>query len=213
MRPPPEALSVQLPDALPYKVGVRSSNPAPPLTGLDRIGRSANVVAEGLIDTLRSVPNINDPLFDEPREHPGFRCQRARLSRQAGGERLGLSLWEVPAGEAAYPYHHHFAEEELIVVLEGTPSLRTPEGWRELPEGEIVAFPRGESGGHQLVNRTEGTVRFLSFSPSGEPDIVIYPDSGKLGAFERLPDGGGLRAMFRLADTVDYHDGEQPPEA
>jgi hypothetical protein len=55
-------------------------------------------------------------------------------------------------------------------------------------------------------------VRFLAFSTSGEPDIVIYPDSGKLGAFERLPRGGGLRTMFRIADTVDYHEGEQPPD-
>jgi uncharacterized cupin superfamily protein len=117
----------------------------------------------------------------------------------------------LPAGEAAYPYHHHLAEEELVVVLDGTPSLRTPEGWRELSEGEVVAFPRGEQGGHQLANRTGSTVRFLTFSSSGEPDIVIYPDSGKLGAFERLPQGGGLWAMFRLSDTVDYHDGEQPP--
>ncbi len=98
-----------------------------------------------------------------------------------------------------------------MVVLEGQPSLRTPDGWRDLGEGEVVAFPRGEHGGHQLVNRTSATVRFLAFSPSGEPDIVMYPDSGKLGAFERLPDGGGLRAMFCLTDTVDYHDGEHPP--
>jgi uncharacterized cupin superfamily protein len=157
------------------------------------------------------MPNINDPLFDEPREHPGFLCSRARLSRQAGSERLGLSLWELPAGEAAYPYHWHLTEEELVLVLTGAPSLRTVDGWRELREGEVVAFPRGERGGHQLVNRTAATVRFLSFSSSGEPDIVIYPDSGKLGAFERLPDGGGLRALFLLADTVDYHYGEQPP--
>jgi uncharacterized cupin superfamily protein len=157
------------------------------------------------------VTNINDPIFDEPREHPGFRCGRARLSRQAGSERLGLSLWELPPGEAAYPYHYHYTEEELVLVLAGAPSVRTPDGWRELQEGEVVAFPRGERGGHQLVNRTAATVRFLSFSSSGEPDVVIYPDSGKLGAFERLPDGGGLRAMFRLSDTVDYHDGEQPP--
>jgi uncharacterized cupin superfamily protein len=71
------------------------------------------------------MTNINDPLFDEPREHPGFRCLRARVSRQAGGERLGLSLWELPPGEAAYPYHYHYAEEELLVVLTGQPSLRT----------------------------------------------------------------------------------------
>jgi hypothetical protein len=67
------------------------------------------------------MPNINDPVFDESREHAGFRAARARLSRQAGSERLGLSLWELPPGEAAYPYHHHLGEEELIVVLDGRP--------------------------------------------------------------------------------------------
>jgi uncharacterized cupin superfamily protein len=158
------------------------------------------------------MTNINDPIFDEPREHPGFRCLHARVSRQAGGERLGLSLWELPPGEAAYPYHYHLVEEELLVVLAGQPSLRTPDGWRELEEGEVVAFLRGEQGGHQLVNHTRETVRFLAFSTSGDPDLVIYPDSGKLGAFERLPQGGGLRAMFRLADTVGYHDGERAPD-
>jgi uncharacterized cupin superfamily protein len=159
------------------------------------------------------MPNVNDALFDEPREHPGFRCRRARLSRQAGSERLGLSLWELPPGEAAYPYHHHLTEEELLLVLDGRPALRTPDGWRELQEGDLVAFLRGESGGHQLVNRTQQTVRFLAFSTSGEPDVVIYPDSGKLGAFERLPAGGGLSAMFRMSDAVDYHDGEMAPGA
>jgi uncharacterized cupin superfamily protein len=157
------------------------------------------------------VPNIKRPSFDEPREHGGFRALRARVARQAGSERLGLSLWELPPGEAAYPYHFHYADEELVIVLDGRPSLRTPSGWRELEEGEVVAFLRGEVGGHQLVNRTADTVRFLAFSSSGEPDVVAYPDSGKIGAFERLPDGGGLRAMFRMADAVDYYDGEAAP--
>ncbi len=121
-------------------------------------------------------------------------------------------MWELPPGEAAYPYHHHLTEEELVLVLAGRPSLRTPAGWRDLAEGEVVVFPRGEPGAHQLVNRTDETVRFLAFSTSGEPDVVIYSDSGKLGAFERRPDGGGLDAMFRIADTVDYYDGEQAPQ-
>lgn len=157
------------------------------------------------------MPNLNEPLFDEPREHPGFHCRRARIGRQAGCEHLGLSLWEVPAGQAAYPYHYHLTEEELLIVLEGTLSLRTPEGWRNLEQGEITSFPRGEAGAHQLVNRTQDTVRFLSASTNGEPDIVIYPDSEKLGAFERLSQGGGLWTMFRLADAVDYYEGERPP--
>ena len=158
------------------------------------------------------MPNINDPLYDEPRDRPGWRARRARLSRQAGSERLGLSIWELPAGQAAYPYHHHLTEEELVVVLEGRPSLRTPAGWRVLEAGEVVSFLRGGRGAHQLVNRTEETVRFLALSSSGEPDIVIYPDSGKLGANERRPDGGGVGSIFRIADAVDYYDGEQPPD-
>lgn len=157
------------------------------------------------------MPNINEPAFDEPREHDGFRALRARVGRQAGSERLGLSLWELPPGQAAYPYHFHYTEEELVVVLAGRPSLRTGERWRELAEGEVVAFPRGETGGHQLVNRTGEAVRFLALSTSGDPDVVCYPDSGKLGAFERLPAGGGLRAMFRRSDAVDYYEGERPP--
>jgi uncharacterized cupin superfamily protein len=159
------------------------------------------------------MPNVNQPEFDEPREVEGFRARRARMGRQAGSEKLGVSCWELPPGQAAYPYHWHLTEEELLVVMQGTPSLRTPDGWRELAEGEVVAFPRGEEGGHQLMNRTEQTVRFLAFSTQPGPDIVMYPDSGKVGAFERLPEGGGLYKLFRVDDAVDYHDGETPPPA
>jgi uncharacterized cupin superfamily protein len=157
------------------------------------------------------LTNIKEPHFDESRDHPGFRAQRARVGRQAGAERLGLSLWELPAGEAAYPYHYHLGEEELVLVLEGALSLRTTAGWRELAEGDVVSFLRGEGGAHQLVNRTDEPARFLAVSTSGDPDIVMYPDSGKVGAFERSPQGGGLRTMFRGADSVDYYEGERPP--
>lgn len=159
------------------------------------------------------APNVNQPEFDERRDEPGFVARRARLGRQLGSEKLGASLWELSPGQAAYPYHWHMTEEELLIVTEGTPHLRTPEGWRELEEGEVVAFPRGEEGGHQLMNRTERPVRFLAFSTQPGPDIVMYPDSGKVGAFERRPDGGGLYKLFRLDDAIDYHDGETPPPA
>jgi uncharacterized cupin superfamily protein len=154
-----------------------------------------------------SAASIVRPHFDEPREHPGYSCRRARLGRQAGSEKTGLSLWELPAGESAYPYHWHLAEEELIVVLSGRPSLRTPDGWRELDAGEVVGFPVGERGAHQISNRSGETVRFLSFS-NQQPDIVVYPESGKIAAFERRPEGGGLYKIFRDADAVDYWAGE-----
>jgi uncharacterized cupin superfamily protein len=165
----------------------------------------------GLAEGGLSVANIRDPEFDEQRDHPGFRALRARIGQQSGAERLGASIWEVPAGEAAYPYHLHLGEEELVIVLSGRPSLRAPTGWRDLDEGEVISFPRGEMGAHQIVNRTTETVRFLAISTNSEPDIVLYPDSGKVGAAERLP--GGFRKFFRIADAVDYYDGENPPSS
>ena len=157
------------------------------------------------------MPNINAPEFDEPREQEGFRARRARLGHQLGSELLGASLWEIDPGEAAYPYHAHLAEEELLVILEGRPSLRTPSGWREVEAGETLWFPRGEDGAHQLVNRTDELVRFLAFSTQLGPDVVLQPDSGKVGAFERRSRGGGLRLWFHPDDAVGYYEGETPP--
>jgi uncharacterized cupin superfamily protein len=156
------------------------------------------------------MANIFRPDFDEPRDRDGFRALRARIGRQVGTRDLGASLWEIPPGEAAYPYHYHLAEEELIVVLRGQLRLRTPEGWKELQEGDVVSFPVGEDGGHQIVNDGDEPARVLSLSTQ-RPDVVIYPDSGKLGAFERIPEGGGLYKLFRLDDEVDYWEGETPP--
>lgn len=156
--------------------------------------------------------NLNSPQFDEHREHPGFQCLRARLGRQAGAERLGLSLWEIPPGQAAYPYHYHLGEEELILILSGRPSLRVPSGWRELAEGDILSFLTGAAGAHQILNRTPQPIRLLAFSTSGAPDIVIRPDSSTLGVFERAPQGGGLYQHFRAHDAIDYFEGEQAPE-
>jgi uncharacterized cupin superfamily protein len=155
-----------------------------------------------------SAASIASPVFEEIREHPGFNCRRARLGRQAGSEKLSMSLFELPAGEAAYPYHFHLAEEELIVLLAGAPSLRTPEGWREMEEGEVVSFLVGEEGAHQIVNRTAETVRFLAIS-NQQPDIMVRPDSGSVSVVERRPEGGGLSLNFRTADSVGYFDLEK----
>ena len=155
--------------------------------------------------------NIRRAHFDEPREREGFLARRARIGYALGSERLGVSLWELPPGQAAYPYHFHYAEEELLLVLDGAPSVRTPDGWCELEPGDVMSFASGEAGAHQLVNRGADTVRFIAVSTNGESEVVAYPDSGKIGAVERRARGGGLRTFFRLADQVDYWDGEQPP--
>ena len=73
-------------------------------------------------------------------------------------------------------------------MLLGRPSLRTNGEWRELEPGDALSFPLGREGGHQVANWADVTARFLAISTSGTPDLVVYPDSRKLGACERLPD-------------------------
>jgi uncharacterized cupin superfamily protein len=157
------------------------------------------------------MANLNDPQWDDDRHGEGFTRRRARIGRQLGAERLGLSLFEIEPGQAAYPYHYHLGEEELIVVLQGRPAVREPSGWRDLEPGDVLVYRIGDEGAHQLVNRGEETVRFLAISTSGAPDIVLYPDSDKVGAFERRSEGGGLYELFRRGDAVDYLEGETPP--
>lgn len=157
------------------------------------------------------MPNIYDANYEERDAPDGFRSRRARIGYELGSELVGASLWEVPPGEAAYPYHFHYSDEEVVFVLSGRPSLRTPEGVRELETGEAVRFPLGEEGAHQILNPTDEPVTFLAISSHGRPDIVVYPDSDKIGAAERLAHGDGLRFFFRRSDAVDYWDGEQSP--
>lgn len=155
------------------------------------------------------MPNIHRPVFEEGERPEGFKSKRARIGYELGTELVGCSLFEVPPGQAAYPYHFHYADEELLIVLSGEPNLRTPEGTRTLERGEVVHFPLGEEGAHQIFNSTEEPATFLAVSSHGRPDIVVYPDGDKIGIGERLPEGGGLRAFFRRADAVGYFEGEE----
>ena len=151
------------------------------------------------------MANIQRPEF-EPGERPeGFRSRRARIGYELGTELIGASLWELPAGEAAYPYHFHYSDEELVIVLSGRPSLRTAEGIRELEEGEAVSFPVGEDGAHQILNRGQETATFLAVSSSGRPDVVVYPDSDKVGIWTGDKE---TDVLVRRSSRVGYYDGE-----
>jgi uncharacterized cupin superfamily protein len=157
--------------------------------------------------------NVFEPEFDAEQDRPGFTWRRARLGRQAGAEHLGASLFELPPGQAAFPLHYHHANEELLVVVAGEPILRTNDGERTLAEGEVVAFPRGAAGAHQIVNRSGEPVRFLVVSEMNAPEIVVYPDTGKIFARDTPPGGDPVTdgGSFFTRDAVDYLEGEPQP--
>jgi uncharacterized cupin superfamily protein len=160
------------------------------------------------------MANLYEPEFDADQKRPGFTYRRAKLGAQAGARKLGASLYEIPPGEATFPYHAHSANEEMLVVLEGRPSLRTPSGWRELAPGEVVSFPVGEEGAHQIANRSEDRARVLVVSTMIAPEVNLYPDTGKLMAATRAPGAGGegFQETYRRTEASDYWEGEQPPD-
>lgn len=154
-----------------------------------------------------------DPSFDDVNRREGFRGRRARLGRQAGSEHLGASLFELEPGSAPFPLHYHLGNEELLIVISGTPVLRTLTGERELVEGELVAFPIGDAGAHQVVNRGEGPARIMIVSEMNAPDVVIRTESDKISAFGRPPGaaGEGFHDCYWRRDAVELWDGEPPP--
>jgi uncharacterized cupin superfamily protein len=101
----------------------------------------------------------------------------SRKTRLPRGDKIGATVYELDPGSAGSAYHFHHGAEELLVVLRGRPMLRTPDGERELEEGEVVHFPIGPEGAHQLINRTESPLRYLVMSNRPSPEAVEYPDT------------------------------------
>ena len=129
----------------------------------------------------------------------------ARLGEGAGSQHLGVSLYELAPGDEMV-FHYHVQREELLIVLSGELSLRTAGGWERLPEGEVVAFPRGERGAHGYRNETSRAVQVLMVSEMTAPNISVYPDTEQVGIFD-----AGQRsrrrfgALFNVRDAVaDY---------
>ncbi len=144
---------------------------------------------------MEGVVNLRDcELDDRPDFPPPFVHHRARTH----GELIGCSVYEIPPGKRAWPYHGHHNNEEWAVVVDGTPTLRTVEGERELRAGDLVAFPEGEAGEHDFSNRSDTPVRVAIFSTLRQGN-AYYPDSDKVGLRGRY---------YRRRDAVDYWYGE-----
>lgn len=161
------------------------------------------------------MTSVNESDLDwESTERGATHFRRKRLAAAAGGTDLGCSLYELPPGKRSWPYHYHTANEEALYVLSGRGTVRMPDGERAVSAGDYVAFPVGEEGAHAVANDGEEPLRYLLVSTMVEPEISVYPDSGKLGLFAGAPPGSdGERTVagyFRDGDQVDYWDGEEP---
>jgi len=136
-----------------------------------------------------SDDNVFTDEWDTGEDWSGGGALSKRLAR---GDVLGASLYELGPGNFVV-YHFHHGAEEMLIVLRGTPTLRTPDGERELSEGDVVHFPVGPDGAHALRNDTDSPARYVMVSNRTSPEVAEYPDLGQITAQARTGSQTGER--------------------
>lgn len=161
------------------------------------------------------MPNLFEPEWIERTDEP-LRGRTARVGAAAGAERLGATLYEIDPGQNGSPFHLHHGNEEMIIVLSGSPTLRTIDGARTLDPGDVVACPVGRAGAHQIQNLTSDRVRVLVVSTMIYPEAAEMLDSDKILVISHPPGTPDrLFGAFPRAAQIDRLAGElhKAPEA
>jgi uncharacterized cupin superfamily protein len=154
---------------------------------------------------MTDVFNLLDgEVAEDPRVRDGNRFLRTMLGQAVDAKLTGFSIYELPPGEAAWTYHYELSREEWLIVVDGEVVVRTPNGDRMLRAGDIVCFPPGADGAHQVRNDSNAVARFaMPSSWAGEGYVAVRPDSNTA-----LIVGAGFRQIVPLDESLDYWDRE-----
>lgn len=134
---------------------------------------------------------------------PRYDTETTSLSKGTAAQQLGASFDILAPGQIGCPYHFHYAEEEMFIILQGEGTLRVAGERVPIRAGDTINIPAGPDYPHHIINTSDAPLHYISISTQKEPEICVYPDSGKIGAFAH-----GLRYLQRLDTGLDYWDGE-----
>ena len=129
-----------------------------------------------------------------------------RLWRISKSKHFKFDLRRLDAGKYSFPYHFHRNAEELIMILSGSMTMRTPDGLKVVNKGQIIFFEMGETGAHQFYNHEALPCEYLDIQTTVGLDVSEYPDSGKINI---LPFG----EIFQKDSQVPYNNGEENVQA
>ena len=135
----------------------------------------------------------------------GYQAPFARIGPLVGASALGLTVYELAAGQSICPYHYEYPCEEWLIVLEGRVVLRDPNGESDLEPGEVVCFPPGPEGAHKVTNRSGQRSLVAMLSSKSSPSVSVYPDSDKIGVWSG---DGDVAMLVPRSAAVDYWQGE-----
>ncbi len=137
-------------------------------------------------------------------EHKDYEYFRRHIVPQDAARQCKVSVYEIPPGKSAYPYHYHTQNEEVFYIISGRAVLRTPAGERKVKAGDFLFFPAEESGAHKLTNASEKDMLvYIDFDTKNDVDVAFYPDSAKIGVW-----GKGINQLYNTSDNIGYYENE-----
>ena len=108
---------------------------------------------------MRRVNVFTAELQHDDTDPPGYEADSLTIGPLIGADKIGATIYSLGPGQSNCPYHYEYPDEEWLLVLDGTLTVRTPEGEEEVEAGEAVCFPEGPDGAHKLTNRSDRPVR------------------------------------------------------
>ncbi|KPG92992.1 cupin [Pseudomonas sp. RIT-PI-q] len=160
---------------------------------------------------LETLPEALAPTGDTAGR---YQQRLARIGQQLGAQKLGYRLYVLEPGMRGSPFHSHRVNEEMFYIVAGEGQIRLGTERFPIRAGDVIACPPGgPEAAHQIINNSNGELRYLAVSTQQSPEICEYPDSGKYAVMDNFQvdaegHATGFVAVARQADGVDYWDGE-----
>ena len=139
-------------------------------------------IAPNTMKTPAAIAAFDAPIRLKPSLYPEPFASRmaGRIKRPLGDlfglQNFGVNLTVLKPGAQSSLRHAHSAQDELVYILQGNPTLRTDEGEMPLAPGMVAGFRAGSGNAHQLVNQTGSDVTYLEIGDRTVDDVGTYPD-------------------------------------
>ena len=164
-----------------------------------------------MVAARQDIVNLSELPLNEVKAGSRFYVGVHDVDRTLGLTQLGAMLHVVPAGKTAWPYHRHHGKDELFLILSGTGEYRVGERRLPIKAGDCIGAPAGGEA-HQIINSSDGELRYIAFASHSRADVMEYPDSGKIAVVIAHGNDREPMSVFdktgRLATVTDYWDGE-----
>ena len=160
-----------------------------------------------------NIINLNELEYVPHSHGENFQAECAPVANQLNASKLGYRVTRVPPGKRAWPLHAHYVNEEMFFILEGSGSVKIGDALHPITKGDFISAPAKPELPHQIINTSNATLSYICVSTMLEPEIAVYPESGKLGIIAgsapgRLNEDTGVVKFIEAESGVDYWQGE-----